>query len=282
MNDTEATPDPASDYRLTFGIDGSVAVAADCNSATGAIMTWAPPQLQFSSFAATLTATLAACAPDSLAERYLAELGWVRSFVYRDGHLYLATMADGSIIEFAPLPAADAGATVGGLSLATDDPDALRSIILTTLLDAYATKEGVAVSDEEIDRYLAGMERHLREDLGDAYEGASLLDDEDRAAAERMRRTVAASLIRQWKINKSLHEKYGGRIIYQQFGPEPLDAYRAFLEAAQEAGGFRINRADLAEPFWAFFIEDERHAFMPAGSEDEARAFTTPPWARED
>lgn len=39
----------------------------------------------------------------------------------------------------------------------------------------------------------------------------------------------------------SLYEAYGGRIIYQQLGPEPLDACRQYLEERQKAGDFRID-----------------------------------------
>jgi hypothetical protein len=46
---------------------------------------------------------MAMCSPGSLADRYLAEFQWVRSYVMKDGHLFLATMADGSIIEFEPV-----------------------------------------------------------------------------------------------------------------------------------------------------------------------------------
>ncbi len=59
-------------------------------------------------------------------------------------------------------------------------------------------------------------------------------------------------------------------------GPEPLDAYLAFLQEAYAEERFRIIDAELEEPFWSFFREDQRHSFMPPGGEDEARAFTAP------
>jgi hypothetical protein len=39
-----------------------------------------------------------------LHDRYLAQFPWVRSYVMKDGRLFLATMADGSIVEFEPVP----------------------------------------------------------------------------------------------------------------------------------------------------------------------------------
>jgi hypothetical protein len=34
----------------------------------------------------------------------MGQFQWVRSYVLENGNLFLATMADGSIIEFEPLP----------------------------------------------------------------------------------------------------------------------------------------------------------------------------------
>lgn len=275
MNDTVSTPEEGGRYRLVFGIDGSVAVEAGCNRASGRLAVFDPPRLQLTE----LAGTGAMCAPGSLSERFLAELGWVRSYVYRNDHLHLATLADGSIIEFAPLPAAEATATVGALSLVTEDVDALRSIILGQLLDDYAAARGISATDDEIGAHLARMDRQLRKDLGGDYDDGASLTADERAEVDRMRNTMAESVIRNWKVNAALHRQYGGRIIYQQLGPEPLDAYLALLRDAQAANRFAINDPELEASFWAFFREDRRHSFMPPGSDDEARAFTTPPWA---
>ena len=114
-----------------------------------------------------------------------------------------------------------------------------------------------------------------------AARGLNAADDltpEEAAEVDSMRRGMGASLIRRWKINKSLYEAHGGRIIYQQFGPEPLDAYRVYLEERQAAGDFTIQDPGLATEFWRYFRDESIHEFMAAGSADEARAFTRPPW----
>lgn len=41
---------------------------------------------------------------------------------------------------------------------------------------------------------------------------------------------VAQTTVRNWKFNKALYEKYGGRVIFQQAGAEPLDAYKTFWD----------------------------------------------------
>jgi len=43
------------------------------------------------------------CPPESLHDRFLSDLGYVRSFVMDGGHLFLATLADGAILEFEPV-----------------------------------------------------------------------------------------------------------------------------------------------------------------------------------
>ena len=102
-----------------------------------------------------------------------------------------------------------ATATVGTLSLITEDADALRGIILSRLLDDYASAHGITVSNREIDAYLA------------------------------------------------------------------------LLQDAQEDRRFAIDVSELEQSFWEFFREDQRHSFVPRGSEEEARAFAIPTWASE-
>jgi heat shock protein HslJ len=103
MDDSVAEPDDPSLYTLEFGTDGQASLLAGCNRGTGSWTSESGPQLEFGPIAATM----AMCSPGSLADRYLAEFQWVRSYVMNDGHLFLATMADGSIIEFAPVDIPD-------------------------------------------------------------------------------------------------------------------------------------------------------------------------------
>ena len=44
---------------------------------------------------------------------------------------------------------------------------------------------------------------------------------------------VAAMWVKQWKVNQALFREFGGRIIFQQAGWEPIDAYRALLVLQQ-------------------------------------------------
>ena len=100
MDDRVFTPHDATQYTLELRAYGRAAIRADCNRGKGEWKSAQPGQLEFGPVASTR----ALCPPESLSERYLAQFEWVRSYVLRDGHLFLATMADGAIIEFLPLP----------------------------------------------------------------------------------------------------------------------------------------------------------------------------------
>jgi para-nitrobenzyl esterase len=98
MDDTTAVPDDPSHYTLSFGADGSASIRADCNRGSGSWSSEGPSQLKFG----PLATTRAMCPPGSLSDKYVAQFEYVRSYVFSDGHLFIATMADGSIIEFEP------------------------------------------------------------------------------------------------------------------------------------------------------------------------------------
>ena len=98
MDDTTSVPDDPSKYTLSFGADGTAQIVADCNRGTGSWKSESASQLEFG----VIAATQAMCPPDSLHDTYMKQFEWVRSYVIEGGHLFLSTMADGSIIEFEP------------------------------------------------------------------------------------------------------------------------------------------------------------------------------------
>jgi heat shock protein HslJ len=274
MDDSVDIPEDASKYTLEFMADGTAALQADCNRGAGPWTSESAGDLRFGPIASTR----AMCPPGSLSDKYLEQFEWVRSYVMRDGHLFLATMADGSIIEFAPAMDADAAATVLGEDLRSTDAGELQDAILSRLFADYASDKGIRAEPAEIDAFLATL-RSAK--AADGSTAGDYLTPEEAAEVEAMETTMATGLIRQWKINKALHEQYGGRIIYQQLGPEPLDAYRTFLEQRQAEGAFAINDPALADAFWNYFTNESIHDFMEPGGADAMNAFTTPPWERK-
>ena len=93
-----------------------------------------------------------------------------------------------------------------------------------------------------------------------------------RRAAER----VARVTVLQWNVNKALYEKYGGRVIFQQAGYEPVDAYRAMIADIRQRNAVEILDPSFPDPF-AYMIEylDMPHQYMPKA---EADKYFKKPW----
>jgi len=98
-DDTIVTPDDRAKYTLAFGADGSFSARIDCNRGRGRWMSSAPNQLELG----LMALTRAMCPPGSLYDRIVKQLPFVRSYVIKNGHLFLSLMADGGIVEFEPL-----------------------------------------------------------------------------------------------------------------------------------------------------------------------------------
>ncbi len=158
MDDTESVPKDRSLYTMRLQSSGDVRIRADCNRAVGNWTSESAGKLQFG----PLAATKALCPPDSLHDVYMAQFPWVRSYVTKDGNLFLATMADGSIIEFEPA-GAPLAATVLGQEIYTDDASEMQEAVLTRLFDRYAAEHSIEATDAEIDTYVETTRRGMRE-----------------------------------------------------------------------------------------------------------------------
>ena len=92
------TPDDRSKYTLAFNADGTVNARIDCNRGRGGWKSAEKGRLEFGPMAMTR----AACPPDSIDHEISKRLHHVRSYVIKDGRLYLSMMADGGVFEFEP------------------------------------------------------------------------------------------------------------------------------------------------------------------------------------
>ena len=111
-DDTTLTPDDKSKYTITFGADGRVNARIDCNRGNGTWKSSGPNQLQFG----PLALSRAMCPPGSLHDRIAKHWEFVRSYVIKDGHLFLSLMADGGIYEFEPMGGSQAATGLAGTS----------------------------------------------------------------------------------------------------------------------------------------------------------------------
>lgn len=97
-DDRVLVPDDRTKYTIAFDADGSVSARIDCNRGRGTWKSDGPGRLEFGPMAVTR----AMCPPGSLHDHILKQWNYVRSYVIRDGRLYLSLFADGGIYEYEP------------------------------------------------------------------------------------------------------------------------------------------------------------------------------------
>ena len=197
----------------------------------------------------------------------------------------------------------------------TKNSDEMAYIIKQNLINRYAQQQDIQVTEDEIRTYRKKTREFKRQDrekretrrleiIEALNAGSSSEDDRIRMESElktlneleemeaqenasgqesadirEAEREVAKAFIKQWKINQSLYRQYGGRVIYQQGGAEPLDAYRRFFENAQERSYFEIIEQDFEPAFWEYYTTDSMHSFY--SKEEQENAITTPWWLME-
>ena len=97
-DDTTLTPDDRSKYTIAFGADGQVSARIDCNRGRGAWRLSGVSQLAL----APLAMTRARCPAGSMHDQIVKQWPQIRTYLLREGHLFLLLMADGGAYEFEP------------------------------------------------------------------------------------------------------------------------------------------------------------------------------------
>jgi putative lipoprotein len=99
---TTLEPDDRDKYTIAFGTMGRVSARINCNRGTG---TWKSngPRLEFG----PLGLTRAFCLPEPIHDHMVKQWEYVRSYLIKNGHLFLSLMADGGIYEFEPMKPED-------------------------------------------------------------------------------------------------------------------------------------------------------------------------------
>lgn len=208
-------------------------------------------------------------------------------------------------------------AVVLGKEITVREEDNLDGLILGQLLQQFAKENKIEATDEELDAFVLKFEekqKHLqiktegeRDRLIAELKNPSLLDPEreqkvsqlktiesilettrerkelSKGMEEQMRqmnRQMAEEFVESWKINQALYKKYGGRVVFQQAGFEPWDAYRVFLKEQEKKGAFQIIDKQYETEFWGYFTNAGLHRFCD--EKDSAKAINTPWWMMEE
>ncbi len=66
------------------------------------------------------------------------------------------------------------------------------------------------------------------------YNMREAFPDAMREKMEQGEYQMAESMVKSWKIKKALYEEYGGKVVAQQAGLEPLEAFQAFVKEIKE------------------------------------------------
>ena len=177
------------------------------------------------------------------------------------------------------------------------------------LWDEYTKEKGLKVADREIKEFnekmiqlltLINNERRAKRDSIAKELIAENIEDSKRAELEKrldlynriletrtdpnllyggVNNALAESVILNWKVKKELYKQYKGRVIFQQAGPEPLDAFRLFFEEQQSKGKFKFYNKDAEDLFWDYF-RNVKHTFCKDPNEAE-QLVNTPLWLKE-
>jgi heat shock protein HslJ len=139
-DDKTLTPDDRSKYTLQFGADGSLTARIDCNRSRGTWKSAGAGQVQFG----PLALTRAMCPPGSLHDRIVKHWDFIRSYVLRNGHLFLSLMADGGIYEFEPIPAASLDETQWDVIAINNGKQGVASVVNGTTVTIAFQKGSVA------------------------------------------------------------------------------------------------------------------------------------------
>ena len=98
-DDTTLTPDDRENHTVEFGAAGQLTARVDCDPGRGTWKSAGANQVQFG----PLALTRAKCPAGSLHDHIVKQWTYIRSYVTREGHLFLSLMADGGIYEFEPM-----------------------------------------------------------------------------------------------------------------------------------------------------------------------------------
>ena len=110
----------------------------------------------------------------------------------------------------------------------------------------------------------------------EAKRAQELRDPAQRKIQQQAERGVAGHWVRRWKLNQALYREFGGRVVFQQAGWEPIDAYRKLLEQYEANKAFVVHDTAKRAAVYSYFA----HRFIYA---DEAKAryyFEKPYWER--
>jgi para-nitrobenzyl esterase len=96
---TVLTPDDKAKYTVAFTNNGNLRTRFDCNRGRGVWILNGPNQIRFG----PLEVTREACPTGPFYDHLIKRWPYVRSYVVKDGHLFLSVIDNGGTYEFEPI-----------------------------------------------------------------------------------------------------------------------------------------------------------------------------------
>jgi hypothetical protein len=176
--------------------------------------------------------------------------------------------------------------------LASAQEKKLQSIVWSSVFGDYTAKLKIEPTQQEIASQISNQERFIKEDRVrrekdrqnlikelalpgitearrkqaqqyldtlNSLHGFDERRDKEQSSPEGAKRwqeaqlKVSAVWVKQWKVNQSLFREFGGRIIFQQAGWEPIDAYRKLLEQYETRKAFVVHDPAMHEAVYSYF-----------------------------
>lgn len=193
--------------------------------------------------------------------------------------------------------------------------ETLRNLVWSAVFADYAQKRKIEPMPAEIDSQIRAQKKFMaqdkvrrekqREELIDELKSPGLtearrkhaqqyldtlnsLRDHDRRIEQERKDPERAKMwqdseqrvsrvwVKQWKVNQALYREFGGRIIFQQAGWEPIDAYRTLLDQYKANKGFVVHDPLLQEAVYSYF----QFKFVYADEKKAKFYFEKPYWER--
>jgi hypothetical protein len=199
--------------------------------------------------------------------------------------------------------------------LASAQENRLKLMVWSAVFSDYATKRKIEPTQQEIDSKVRAQQKFMKEDrirrekdrqdlirelaspgitetrrkqaqqyldtLNSLHGHDERMDKEQSSPEgakiwQQAQQKVSAVWIKQWKVNQSLYREFGGRIIFQQAGWEPIDAYRKLLDQYESQKAFVVHDPALHEAVYSYF----KHKFTYADEKMAKFYFEKPYWER--
>jgi len=206
----------------------------------------------------------------------------------------------------------------------TSFSDATRAKLRLLITEYAAEKENIQVTPKEVDQHVAYMDEQQAGYLGEFQERKrELLEELEHPGISEKRRAeieenikvvnklvqfeeeraklrqdpeqvtlelgagrrVGEMAIRDWKFRQALYRRYGGRVIFQQAGWEPIDAIQKFYADYKASEAFANLEPMYKEAFEEMLEEFDRYYDLGHVDMEQAQVdfyFEKPWWERTE